>query len=69
VDRDELSYPASCRGAGFQRSIHRADIASNQHGDVTIEQVFLADHNHAGGLDHGIGGLNRADQAECFDHS
>ena len=42
---------------------------AHEHGDIPGADVFLADEHDVGGLDHGIGGLDRADEAAGLHHS
>ena len=67
MDRDQLADAARGGGAGVGRGLHRADVAAHQHGDVAGADVFLADQRDVGGLDHRVGGFDRADEAFGFD--
>src|SRR5476651_259401 len=69
VDRDELAYAARGGGARVGGGFHRAHIATAHDRDVAGADVFLADQDHVGGLDHRVRGLDRADQAARFDES
>ena len=69
MDGDKFSNPARCRSPCFERGIHGADISPDHDRDIALTDVFLADKNDIGRLDHCVRGLNRANQAECFDHS
>ena len=68
VDGDEFSDTTCCSGAGFKGGVDRSNVSSNEHCDVTIKKVFLADKDNVGRLDHCVSGFNRTDQAECFNH-
>jgi hypothetical protein len=69
MDRDELTNSSGgCRarvGGGFDR----ADIATDEHGDVSGADVFRADERHVRGFDHRVGRLDRPDETERFNHS
>ena len=69
MDGDELADAASRGGAGIGRGLDGADIAAREHGDVARADVLLADEHDVGGLDHGIGGFDGADEAASFDHA
>ena len=69
MDRDELADAARGGGAGVRGGLDGADVAANHHGDVSGADVFLADQDDVGRLDHGVGGLDRSDQAARFDES
>ena len=69
MHRDQLADAAGGRGAGVGGGLDRADVAADEHGDVAGADVFLADQDDVGGLDHGVGGLDRADEAAGFDHA
>ena len=69
VDRDQLADAPRRRGAGIGRGLHRADVAAHHHRDVAGADVFLADEDDVGCLDHRVGRFDRADQALGFHHS
>ena len=69
VDRDQLADAPRGRGAGIGRGLHRADVAAHHDGDVAGADVFLADQDDVGRLDHRVGRLDRADQTRGFDES
>ena len=47
---------------------HRADVAADQHRDLAVAQRPVPLDLDRGGLDHGVGGLERADEAPGLDH-
>ena len=63
----ELADAARGGGAGVGGGLDGADVAADHDGDVAGADVFLADQDDVGGLDHGIGGLDRADETMRFD--
>ena len=69
VHRDELADASRGRRAGIGGRLDRADVAADQDGDVAGADVFLGDQNHVRGLDHRVGGLDGADEPQCFHHS
>ena len=69
VHRDQLADAPRGGRAGVGGGLHRSDVAAHHHGDVARADVFLADQDDVGGLDHGVGRLDRADQPLGFDHS
>jgi len=69
MDGYEFSDTTRCCRTRFECRIDGTNVSANEHCDVTIEKVFLANKNNIGRLDHCIRRLNRTDQAKCFDHS
>ena len=69
MDGDQLAH-LFCGGcAGIGGGFHRAHIATDHHGHKTAAHLLLAHQLDICGFDHGIGGLNCADEAFCFDHA
>ena len=66
VHRDQLADAPRGGGAGVGRGLHRADVAAHHHRDVARADVFLADQHDVGGLDHGVGRFDRADETLWF---
>jgi hypothetical protein len=69
VHRYQLTNAAGGRCASVGRSLHGADVSTDEHCDIASTDVFLADEYDVGGFHHRISGLDRTDQAFRFDHS
>jgi len=69
VNGYQLANASSCRGTRFGGGLYGADVASNQHGDIAIEEVFAADQDNIRGLHHRVGSLDCAHQTKRFDHA
>ncbi len=68
MDADEFANAPRGRRARFRCGLHGTDIASNQHGDVAVQQIFLADELNICGLDHGIRGFHSPNEAARLNH-
>src|SRR5438477_7782566 len=69
VDADQLADSSRRRRPGVGRGLDRAHVAAHEDGDVARADVLLADELDVGGLDHRVGGLDRADETLGLDHS
>src|SRR5690242_422408 len=69
VDRDDLAHALGGALASLGRRLHGRDVAADDRGDVAAAGLLVADELDLRGLDHGIGGLDHADEALHFDHS
>ena len=66
MNTDEFPDAASRVGTRFSRGFNRADVSANEHRNIAVEEVFLADENDVGGLYHRIGSLDGPDKTACF---
>jgi hypothetical protein len=69
VDRDEFAHAPCGRRARIRCRLHGADVTAGQHRHVAGPDVLLADQDDVGRLDHGVGGLDRADEPAGFNHA
>ncbi len=69
MDGDELAHAAGGGSPGVGGGLDGADVAANHDGDVGGADLNLADVLDAGGLDHGVGGLDGTDQPQGFNHA
>ena len=69
MDGDQLADAAGCCGAGIGRRFHGTDVTAREDRHIPSADVLFADQDDVGGLDHGIGGLNGADEATRFNHA
>src|SRR2546423_11377951 len=73
VDAYQLADAARGCGSGVGRGLDRAHVAAHEYRDVARADVLLADELNVRGLDHRVGGLDRAaeplglDHSECFE--
>lgn len=68
MNTDEFADATRRYGTGLGGGHHGPDIAADEYGDVTVEEILFADQLHIGSLDHGIGRLNSSDETARFDH-
>ena len=66
VDRDQFADTPGRGRTRVRRGFDRADIAANHDAHQPGADKFLAGQHHVGGLDHGVGGFDGADQTFCF---
>src|SRR5262249_17008038 len=69
VNAHELANAAGPGRNPFSRSLSGTDVPANQHRDVTVQEVLLADQSHIGRFDHSIRCFNGSDKAERLYHS
>jgi hypothetical protein len=69
MDTDEFPDPAGGGGAGVGGGFDSAYIAA--HGDANQARAdeFLAGEDNIGGLHHGVGSFDCADQTFCFNQA
>src|SRR5450756_2794780 len=69
VDAHQLTDAARRGRTRVRSGLDRADVAANLHYYQAGADEFLADQDHVGGLDHGVGGFDSADQTLCFNET
>ena len=58
VHGNEFADAARGGCAGIRRGFYRAYVTAHHHRDVARADIFLADQDDVGGLDHGVGSFN-----------
>ena len=69
VDAHQFADAAGRGRTRVRCGLDCADVAAHLHDDQAGADEFLADQDHVGGLDHGVGGLDCADQTLCFNET
>ncbi len=69
MNGNQFADAARSSSSRFGCSFHGSDIASDQHGDIPVEEVFAADQHNIRRLHHRIGSLDGAYQSKSFNHA
>lgn len=69
VDAYQFTNAAGSSRTRVRRSFHRADVPAHHHADQSSADKLLTSQDHVGGLDHGVGSFNRADQTFRFNQA
>ena len=69
MNADELADATRGGGARVGGGLDRSDVATDDRGDEAGIDFLPANEHDVRGLDHGVGGLDHADQAAGFDHA
>ena len=66
VNADQLADPASRRRTGIGGRFHRGDVTADDRGNQTGIDFLPPDEDDVGGLHHGVGRFDHADQPARF---
>ena len=66
---DQLADAAGGGGPGVGGGLDRADVAADDRGDQPGIHFLPAHEHDVRGLQHGVGGLDHADEAARLDHA